>query len=46
MTDWADRTGLKDPETLQGYACIAIAAALGLTVITIMILSIAHWITN
>jgi hypothetical protein len=46
MTDRIDRAGVTDPDTLQGYACIAIAAALGLTVLTIMILSLAHWITN
>ena len=46
MTDRVDRAGLKDADTLQGYACIAIAALLGLTVVTIMVLSIAHWITT
>jgi hypothetical protein len=46
MTDRVDRAGVKDPDTVQGYACIAIAVALGLTVLTIMILSIAHWITH
>jgi hypothetical protein len=37
---------VKDPDTLQGYACIAIAVALGLTVLTIMILSVAHWVIH
>jgi hypothetical protein len=46
MTDRGNRAGVKDPDTLQGYACIAIAVALGSTVLTIMILSLAHWITH
>jgi hypothetical protein len=46
MTDRGDRAGLRDPDTLQGYACIAIAVVLGLTVLTIMILSTTHWITH
>jgi hypothetical protein len=46
MTDRGDRAVVRDPDTLQGYACIAIAVALGLTVLTIMILSSAHWITH
>jgi len=46
MTNRVGRAGLKDGDTLQGYACIVIAALLGLTVVTIMVLSIAHWITT
>jgi hypothetical protein len=46
MTDRVDHAGVKDPDTLQGYACIAIAVALGLTVLTIMILSVAHWVIH
>ena len=46
MTERVESAGLRDPDTLQGYACIVIAVALGLTVLTIMILSVAHWITH
>ena len=46
MTDRVDRSAVKDHDTLQGYACIAIAVALGLTVLTIMILSVAHWVMH
>jgi hypothetical protein len=34
---------MKDLETLQGYACLTIAAALGITAITIVIASVIHW---
>ena len=33
-----------DAETLQGYACWAVAGALGLLVLTIVILSIVEWV--
>jgi hypothetical protein len=46
MTERGDSAGLRDQDTQQGYACIAIAVALGLTVLTIMILSVAHWIIH
>jgi len=46
MKERVDSAGLRDPDTLHGYACIAIAVALGLTVLTIMILSVAHWVTH
>ena len=46
MKERVDSAGRRDPDTLQGYACIAIAVALGLTVLTIMILSVAHWVTH
>jgi hypothetical protein len=32
-------------DSLQAYACLAVAATLGLTVLIIMIASIIHWIT-
>jgi hypothetical protein len=44
MTERVVRAALRDGDTLQGYACIVIAVALGLTVITVMILSVAHWL--
>jgi hypothetical protein len=31
-------------DTLQGYACLAVAATLATLIMTIMIASIAHWI--
>ena len=33
-------------DTLQGYACLLVAAALAAVIVTIMIGSIAHWITT
>jgi hypothetical protein len=32
-------------DTLQGYACLTVACALGLVVATIMVASVIHWIT-
>ena len=32
-------------DTLQGYACLAVAFMLGLVVVTIMVASVVHWIT-
>jgi hypothetical protein len=31
-------------DTVQGYACLAVAATLAVVIVTIMIASIAHWI--
>jgi hypothetical protein len=33
-------------DTLQGYACLAVAGALGLVILTIMIASVVHWVTT
>ena len=33
-------------DTLQGYACLAVASALGLVMLAIMIASIVHWVTT
>jgi hypothetical protein len=33
-------------DTLQGYACLAIAGALGLVILTIMFASVVHWVTT
>jgi hypothetical protein len=30
-------------DALQSYACLAVAATLGLVVLTIMVASILHW---
>jgi hypothetical protein len=35
---------MKDPETIQGYLCLAVAAALGLTVLTIVVACIVSWL--
>jgi hypothetical protein len=32
-------------DTLQGYACLAVASTLGLVIMTIMIASVVHWVT-
>jgi hypothetical protein len=32
-------------DTLQGYACWTVAAALALTALTIVVLSIVNWVT-
>jgi len=32
-------------DTLQGYACLAVACTLGLVVLIIMAASVVHWIT-
>jgi hypothetical protein len=32
-------------DTLQGYARLAVACALGLVVVTIMVASVVHWTT-
>jgi hypothetical protein len=32
-------------DTLQAYACLAVACTLALVVLTIMIASVAHWVT-
>ncbi len=34
-----------DAETIQGYACWAIAAALGILVLTIVVLSVIEWVS-
>jgi hypothetical protein len=33
-------------DTLQGYACLAVATTLGVVVSIIMIASILHWVTT
>jgi hypothetical protein len=33
-------------DTLQGYGCLAVAATLAAVIVTIMIASIAHWLTT
>lgn len=33
-------------DTLQGYACLAVAATLAAVIVTIMIASITHWLTT
>lgn len=33
-----------DSETIQGYACWAVAGALGLVVATIVVLSLIEWV--
>jgi hypothetical protein len=33
-------------DTLQGYACLAVACTLGLVILTIMTASIVHWVTT
>lgn len=32
-------------DTLQGYACLAVAGILGLVILTIMVASVVHWVT-
>jgi hypothetical protein len=34
-----------DLDTIQGYACWAIAAALGILVATIVVISVVRWLT-
>ena len=34
-----------DMDTLQGYACWAVAGALGLLVTTIVLISIVRWVS-
>jgi len=33
-------------DTLQSYACLAVASTLGTVIVTIIIASIIHWITT
>jgi len=33
-------------DTVQGYACLAVAATLGTVILVIMIASVVHWITT
>jgi hypothetical protein len=33
-------------DTLQAYACLAVASTLGLVILTIMIASVVHWGTT
>jgi hypothetical protein len=33
-------------DTLQGYACLAVASTLGVVILTIMIASVVHWVTT
>jgi hypothetical protein len=34
-----------DMDTLQGYACWAVASALGILVMTIVVISIVRWVS-
>ncbi len=45
MNNPVERAGAAGRDILQGYACLVIAAVLGVTVVTIMILSVVHWVS-
>jgi hypothetical protein len=36
---------VKDVDGIQGYLCLGVAAALGLTVLTIVALSVINWVS-
>jgi hypothetical protein len=34
-----------DPDTIQGYACVAVALTLLTVVLVIIVLSVGHWVS-